>query len=177
VSVQAAMVTEAVKAQAAGIAEIGKGIANARDQVRQVSAATVEQAKHSRDIVRTVDQVKEQSALIAKAVKEQLLGMDELAAGVKEAASRVRLAAAAGQDQSLHGRSAARELETSVRQAEEIVRALRTQSAGLGTLGENWAETGKVAQQGVRDLQRMAAMVRELIDRSATVRDTIASLN
>jgi len=170
-------VTEAVKAQAAGIAEIGKGIANARDQVRQVSAATVEQAKHSRDIVRTVDQVKEQSALIAKAVKEQLLGMDEIAAGVAEAASRIRLAAAAGRDQSAHGRSAAKELETAVRQAEEITRALRDHSAGLGTLGESRAETDKAAQQGVRDLQRMAAMVKELIDQSAIVRDTLASLN
>jgi len=145
---------------------------NVRDQVRQVSAATVEQAKHSRDIVRTVEQVKQQSELVTTAVKEQLIGMDEIGKGVIEAENRIRRAAAASQEQASHGRTAARELESAVGQAEDLSRALRTQSAGLRTMSGNWADADKSAQQGAQDIRQMASAIKDLIDQAAIVRNT-----
>jgi len=48
VNKQAAQVAQAAREQTQGVEEIIKGVANAREQVRQISAAVKEQAKQDK---------------------------------------------------------------------------------------------------------------------------------
>jgi len=57
-------------------------VANAREQVRQVTLAVKEQAKQGQNIVQSIENVTQQTAQVAAAVKEQTAGVEEIIKGV-----------------------------------------------------------------------------------------------
>jgi len=75
---QAAQMTDVTKEQAKAVEDIVKGIENSREQVRQISAAVAEQAKQGQNIVAAVENVNKQAAQVAQAAREQTQGVEEI---------------------------------------------------------------------------------------------------
>lgn len=101
---QAAQVTNVTKEQAKGVEDIIKGVENSREQVRQVSTAVKEQAKQGQNIIIAVQNVTKQASEVTQATKEQTQGIEEIIRGIANAREQVRQIAEAVKEQAKQGK-------------------------------------------------------------------------